>query len=602
MLVNKNKPCSNVQGVEVPLEAITPPQVGEAGYEGLKPRSEVLPQGWQHPSHPGAKALPCDILVEHDVAIPARDGITLYADILRPTEPPSGDCSKVPALICWSPFGKKFNGILSLRYMTPWDLGLPPDALSGLEKFEAPDPADWVPRGYAIVNIDSRGSGDSGGTMVVMGQQEAEDGYDAIEHVAKLHWCNGSVGLAGNSHLAIAQWFIAALRPPSLKAIAPWEGCGDLYREQFARGGIYSGDLFDKLILKHMLHGNGNIESFRLMFEQHPLANAWWNDKRPDMKRINVPTYITGTWTNTMHGMGAIRAWLEVDSADKWLRWHPWQEWYDLWGNPQAKEELGSFFDHYLKGADNGWEKTPRVRMALLRFGKKEPQSFDNIVEEDFPPARTQYRQAFLSQDQELRLGKEAGPSAKLTYDSESDDCLVFTHKFSETTRIMGIPKAVLYMSCADHDDMDVYVTLEKLDKNGHQMMNLNIPWDGVPAKSFSEIKPEEATEVVVYKGPCGIMRASHRAIHESKSMHPNWPFHPHEVEEKVKPGDVVRLDIGIWATGIEFEAGESIRVVVGGRNRCVSNFGSHRHVLNRGTHEVHIGGEFGSYISLPFV
>ena len=303
MLVNKNKPCSNVQGVEVPLEAITPPQVGEAGYEGLKPRSEVLPQGWQHPSHPGAKALPCDILVEHDVAIPARDGITLYADILRPTEPPSGDCSKVPALICWSPFGKKFNGILSLRYMTPWDLGLPPDALSGLEKFEAPDPADWVPRGYAIVNIDSRGSGDSGGTMVVMGQQEAEDGYDAIEHVAKLHWCNGSVGLAGNSHLAIAQWFIAALRPPSLKAIAPWEGCGDLYREQFARGGIYSGDLFDKLILKHMLHGNGNIESFRLMFEQHPLANAWWNDKRPDMKRINVPTYITGTWALSEHGL-----------------------------------------------------------------------------------------------------------------------------------------------------------------------------------------------------------------------------------------------------------------------------------------------------------
>ncbi|KAK1634223.1 hypothetical protein BDP81DRAFT_396218 [Colletotrichum phormii] len=110
-------------------------------------------------------------------------------------------------------------------------------------------------------------------------------------------------------------------------AIAPWEGCGDLYREQFARGGVYAGDLFDELIVKHMLKGRGGIESFREMYARHPLANAWWNDKRPDMKRINVPTYITGTWTNTMHGMGAIRGWLEVQSSEKWLRWHPWQEW-----------------------------------------------------------------------------------------------------------------------------------------------------------------------------------------------------------------------------------------------------------------------------------
>ena len=56
------------------------------------------------------------------------------------------------------------------------------------------------------------------------------------------------------------------------------------------------------------------------------------------MKKINIPTYITGTWTNTMHGMGAIRGWLEVQSDHKWLRWHPWQEWFDIWGNPQAND------------------------------------------------------------------------------------------------------------------------------------------------------------------------------------------------------------------------------------------------------------------------
>ncbi|KZL78150.1 X-Pro dipeptidyl-peptidase C-terminal non-catalytic domain-containing protein [Colletotrichum tofieldiae] len=547
-------------GSKVPTEPLSSPIVGHDGYTGLNPRTETLPKGWKHP-HADARPLPCEIQVDHDVAITTRDGTTLYADVLRP----SNTDEKAPALICWSPFGKKFNGLMSLDYMTPWKLGIPSGTLSGLEKFEAPDPADWVPRGYAIVNVDTRGAFDSGGTMVIMGTQEAEDGYDTIEAVAGMGWCNGRVGLAGNSHLAIAQWFIAALHPPSLKAIAPWEGCGDLYREQFARGGIYAGDLFDQLIVKHMLKGRNGLESFREMFTQHPLANAWWNDKRPDMRKIDVPTYITGTWTNTMHGMGAIRGWFEVGTGEKWLRWHPWQEWFDLWGNPQAKEELFSFFDRYLKDVDNGWEQTPKVRMALLRFGNKMPQAIENIVEDDFPPLRTQYRQFYLGSEGRLTLGSGPEKTTTVSYDSESGGSVGFKYIFTETTRIMGLPKAVLYMSCPDHDDMDLYVMIQKLDKDGTQMKNLNVPWKGIPVKSFEEFNPEQETEVVLYKGPVGILRASHRAIDEARSMHPHWPFHPHEKEEKITPGEVVRLDIGIWALGIEFEAGESVRVVVSG-------------------------------------
>ncbi|KAL6915379.1 hypothetical protein FSST1_006874 [Fusarium sambucinum] len=582
---------------EVPVEHINPPKVGQGGYVGFNPHSEVLLAGWKF-DHPDAKSLNCDILVEHDVAFTMRDGVKLYVDIYRP---PQSDNEPIPAIICWSPFGKKFNGLMSLSLMVPWNLGIPPKTLSGLEKFEAPDPNDWVPRGYAIVNVDSRGSGDSEGVMAIMGTQEAEDGYDSIESIAKLSWCNGSVGLAGNSHLAIVQWFIAALRPPSLKAIAPWEGCGDLYREQFARGGIYAGDLFDKLIIKYMLQGHNGIESFREMFKKHPLANDWWNDKRPDMKKINIPTYITGTWTNTMHGMGAIRGWLEVDTPHKWLRWHPWQEWYDIWGNEQANPELLDFFDYFLKGKKNGWDSTPQVRMAVLRFGKKEPQSYENIVEEDFPIPRTDYKKLFFTNEGQLSLDKP-NESSSLSYKSETDDRVGFTYRFDQTTRLVGMPKAVLYMSCPDYNDMDVYVLLEKLDANGEVMLNLNIPWKGIPKQSFEEMDDKEKIEVVIYRGPMGVLRASHREIDESKSMHPHWPFHPHEKEDKINPGDIVRLDIGIWAMGIEYQAGESIRAVVCGRNLGVSNFGSFEHLDNKGTHNVYCGGENASHVILPFV
>lgn len=58
------------------------------------------------------------------------------------------------------------------------------------------------------------------------------------EEIARLPWCNGSVAFVGNSWLGIAQWFIAAERPPHLKCIAPLEGAADFYRDIACRGGI----------------------------------------------------------------------------------------------------------------------------------------------------------------------------------------------------------------------------------------------------------------------------------------------------------------------------------------------------------------------------
>lgn len=574
---------------------IPAPVPGEGGYQPFNPHSETLCKGWQ--KTPTSKRLKSDILVEHDVEIAVRDGCKLYADIYRSTNANE----RVPAIICWSPFGKKFNGIDSLRLMVPYNLGIPDDALSGLEKFEAPDPADWVPKGYAIVNVDSRGAFDSEGVMAIMGTQEAEDGYDVIEHVAKLPWCSGKVGLAGNSHLAIIQWFIAALRPPSLAAIAPWEGCGDLMREQFVRGGIYQGELFDKLIVKYMLKGRHGMESFREMFEQQPLANEWWNDKRPDMTKIQVPTYITGTWSNTMHGMGAIRGWLEVDTANKWLRFHPYQEWYDLWGSEQAITELFQFFDHFLKGADNEWEKTPKVRVAALKFGEEKPM--ENIIIEDFPPPNTEYRKLFLHDSARMDTTAPGSPVATVSYNAEDpNDFAAFTHVFQKDTRVLGIPKAVLHMSCAEYDDMDLFITLRKLSTNGEPMLALNIPWEGLPVSTIAEIPEEKRIEVIMYKGPTNMLRASQRAIDPSKSMHENWPFHPQDKEEKIPPGEVVRIEMGIWATGIDFKAGEGVQFQVSGHFRGVSNFGTSENVRNKGRHNIHCGGQYDSHIVLPIV
>jgi predicted acyl esterase len=140
--------------------------------------------------------------------------------------------------------------------MVPGRVGVAKDRLPGFEKFEAPDPAEWTARGYAIVNPDARGAYDSEGnllsvlrtvsiarsTLTASSQplctQEAQDGYDLVEALATMPWYNGNVAFVGCSWLGIAQWFIAAERPPHLKCTAPLEAAADLYRDILCRGGI----------------------------------------------------------------------------------------------------------------------------------------------------------------------------------------------------------------------------------------------------------------------------------------------------------------------------------------------------------------------------
>ena len=152
-----------------------------------------------------------DILWERDVAVKLRDGTVIYTDIFRPV-----GARDLPAIIAWSLMGK------SVPQQSPF---VPASVLSGLQKFESPDPAYWCDHGYAIVNPDTRGAFMSQGDIYFWGKKDAQDGYDFIEWVSEQEWCNGKVGMSGNSHLAIVQWFIAAEKPPHLDAIAPLGGC-----------------------------------------------------------------------------------------------------------------------------------------------------------------------------------------------------------------------------------------------------------------------------------------------------------------------------------------------------------------------------------------
>ena len=360
-------------------------------WTGFQPGLVTLSRG--HIRSPGYRKFPKDVLFDRDVSIPIRDGVKLYADIFRPVD---SDTAKVPALIPWSPYGKTGTGPQQYDTMAPFRVGLTKDRTSGYEKFEGPDPAEWCSRGYAIINIDARGAGMSEGDTHSWGQQEAEDIYDTIDWLSKQPWCNGSVGMMGNSWLAIAQInFASRLHHPALKALAPMEAFSDPYRELVARGGAPYNRAFQQLILKGFA-GPGHVENMAGMIDKHPLYDEWWESKKIHTQNIDVPLYLLASYSSMLHTNGSFNTFRNAKTARKWLRVHPYQEWYDLY-RPEITDELQRYFDRYCKGIENGWESDmPPVRLSLLGFENSAAKTVIERPEQEYPLARQQLKTYYL--------------------------------------------------------------------------------------------------------------------------------------------------------------------------------------------------------------
>lgn len=234
----------------VPVRKALPLDADRARYPGFRQETLLLKAGSVR--REGAMPLPCDILLERDVPVKLRDGVTIYVDVFRP----AGD-GRYPAILAWSPYGKEIGG--QMLDDVPARSGVPLNATSGLEKFEGPDPAYWVSHGYAVVNPDKRGAYMSEGDLLYWGHEDALDGCDVIEWIATRPWCSGKVGMSGNSWLTVSQWFIAAEKPEHLAAIAPWEGFCDHYRESGTRGGIPAPE-FPEMIAETFASVGGRLE------------------------------------------------------------------------------------------------------------------------------------------------------------------------------------------------------------------------------------------------------------------------------------------------------------------------------------------------------
>ncbi len=564
--------------------------------------------------------------IERDVAIPMDDGVVLRADLFLPVAE-----GEYPALLSYGPYGKGLA--FQEGYRSQWDYMIEhhPEVGEGTsnlhQNWEVVDPEKWVPDGYVCVRVDSRGTGRSPGYMDVWSGRETVDLYDCIEWAGTRPWSNGRVGLAGISYYAMNQYQVAALQPPHLSAICPWEGAADWYRDFARHGGIlcqFAEDWYPRQVEK-VQHGVGergyhstvtgeavsgpDTEEPEVLATRRadlghdvmsrPLVDDWYLERNPDWSRVTTPMLSAGNWGgHGLHLRGNVEAFTQSAATDKWLEIHGDAHWVDFYTDRGVALQK-RFFSHYLKGEENGWEQTPRV---LLRV-RQADGTFNDRSENEWPLARTDWTRYHLTAGNELEPSASA-ETGSIGYEADGDGSTFLTSPFAEETEITGPLAARLFIS-SETADADLFLIVRLFDESDDEVTFMGALDPNTPIAH-------------------GWLRASHRAVDPGKSL-PHRPYHTHDREDPLLPGQIYPVDIEIWPTCIVIPAGYRLGLSVRGNDYRyegeLSDFARKFHYAGRGVGPfkhadpidrpadvfsgrvtIHVGGETDSFLLVPII
>lgn len=506
--------------------------------------------------------------VEWNVPIPMDDGLVLRADVFRPT--PEG---KYPVILSYGPYAKGLA--FQDGYPNQWQrmTAQHPDVAAGstnkYQNWEVVDPEKWVPDGYVCVRVDSRGCGCSPGYIDHFGPRESQDLYDCIEWAAAQPWCNGKVGLNGISYYAINQWHVASLEPPHLAAMCVWEGAADWYRDMTHHGGIlctFWANWYDMQVktVQYGLGARGAVSRVTgdpacgpetLPEEElakrrgdlgneivaHPLDDDYHKSRSPVWSRVRVPFLTAGNWGgHGLHLRGNVEGFVRAASTQKWLEIHGLEHWthfYTDYGRLLQKR----FFDHFLKGKDDDWPTQPRVQLQVRRL-----DGFVQRFEDEWPIARTRWTKLYLHPGDLSLRGTPASATGSIVYEALGEGVTFLSPPLDQETEITGPSAANLHVSSST-TDADIFLVLRVFAPDGKEVV-----FQGA-------IDPHTPVGQ-------GWLRASHRKLDPALST-PYRPYHAHDEQRPLTPGEAVELEIEIWPTSVVVPSGYRIGLTVRGKD-----------------------------------
>ncbi|UCD56772.1 MAG: CocE/NonD family hydrolase [Candidatus Hydrogenedentota bacterium] len=545
--------------------------------------------------------------VKKNVAIPMRDGIRLYANIYKPKAE-----GKFPVILIRLPYGKD-------EYYC-W--------MPAIGKF-------WARKGYICVVQDVRGKFCSEGKFEPF-VNEAEDGYDTIDWIARQPWCDGSIGMMGESYYGYTTWAAATTNHPSLKCVAPMNIGMDAYSDSFQNGAlcVQTSGLYLILMNARTYQNVLRLDRWHLplisMDDEAGIPSPFYdavirNSVRVDdwekvslndkYDQIKVPSLHLAGWYDVFL-KSTINDWMEISKLNEttelkgkqWLLVGPIDHEsttentnrigrLDI-GDKSATTPWGvrqAFFDYWLKGIDNDFEKTPRVRIFVIGDN-------DWRYEDEWPLARTEYADYYFHSSGKANTLDGDGKLDMNRPDDEPYDSYVYDPK-DPVQAHYGIDIWSLAEQLKDRspveirDDVLVYSTseLEKdIEITGPISITLYASSSAVDT-DFTAALVDVFPDGYIHLIQEGIIRARFRESDTKPTL--------------IEPGKVYRYTIDLWATSYVIKAGHKIGVEISS-----SNFDRFDRNLNTGdefgigsemikaTQQIRHTAEYPSHITLPII
>ncbi len=518
------------------------------------------------------------LIVEKDVSIKVRDETTLCADVFRPN-----DAGEFPGIMTLGPYPKDIH----FKDWVPGSASDNPDLQGAYMHWETVNPEWWVPQGYVVIRVDTRGTGKSPGRPRLLSMREAEDFYDAVEWAAAQAWSNGKIAVMGISYFAMNAWRVAALNPPHLAAVVPWEGALDLYRDANRHGGILS-NTFTQRWTANVTSRSMEEAGARDAQERQAAALELYNERaarnNPNVADIKMPLLSVGNWGGVgLHLRGNIEGYLGAGSEHKFLRVHSGDHvtpFYSMEGRLSQKR----FLEQWLKGIDTGITREPPIKLAI-RYGG---DSYRWRYEYEWPLARTRWTEYYLNAaDGTLSADKPARKS-EVSYSAEPEadttGVTFSTAPFQQDTEVTGPIKLKLWVA-SSIDDADLFAILHNIGPNGEEV---TYPGQNQPAIAAAY----------------GWLRVSHRKLDPQRST-PYRPYHIHDELQKVKPGELVPVEAEILPASIVFQKGHRLILEVASKDDPRILPFTHTDPADRiqsGTNSIHTGGACDSHLLLPVI
>lgn len=537
--------------------------------------------------------------VRQSIYVPVRDGTRLAVNIYRPASNSQAVTHKSPSIFIFTPYRARYHKQDGSIYDSVID--------------DNRDIFRFIQAGYNVVVADIRGKGASfGHRRGFQDRTEAMDGHDLIGWISQQEWATQNVGMFGCSYLGGTTFHTATTRPPALKAI--FAGATDIDKYGFVRrGGITAqfntrpdeptsvdlasvpvdedrdGAALRAAVAEHEKNTPMGPLWYGMQYRDSVsefTGNKYWEEVGPytylnNLRNSGIATYFWGNLEDepsahsilsaaNLNGRLFLGPGTHCVLTDK----------YDMIG------DVISYFDYHLKGAQNGFDRTPKYTY----FIDNAPDGHNWVKSNILPGQNVQRQNYYLS--------------------SSNDGSLQTARAFQSNTRFQvnyDVGTAEYFAFWVDaRDDKGVTFTTQTFAADrillGSAIARLKVSIDKPDANLFGyleDVAPDGKIKVVSF----GRLAASHRKVSRAPYNTLGLPYHSGLRSDvaNVRPGQIFNMDFDLTPTSWLVKSGHKLRFVITGADPRQRNLAQIRQNPAPNI-TIHNGGANGSRIELPLL